>query len=61
MAQWMVRLQGQSADLQEFPDMFRSARLNVKEEEGDYYLRSSDFDVLRNDQEVGRRLQSCFH
>jgi hypothetical protein len=52
MAQWLVRLQGHSADLQDFPDMFRSAQLNVKEEEGDYYLRSSDFDVLPDAQEV---------
>jgi hypothetical protein len=55
MAQWLVRLQGQSADLQEFPDLFRSDALNVKEEGGDYYLRSSDFDVLSDSQEVRER------
>jgi hypothetical protein len=52
MPKWMVRLRGQSADLQEFPDLFRSARLNVREEGGGYYLRSSDFDALSTSQEV---------
>jgi hypothetical protein len=54
--EWMVRLKGSSADLQEFPYMFRSSdRLYVSEEGGHYYLRSSDFDTLSDADEVRAR------
>jgi hypothetical protein len=55
MYEWMVRLEGSAADLQEFPYMFRSDRLNVRKEGGDYYLRSSEFDALSDVDEVRAR------
>ena len=43
----MVRLKGHAFDLEELSDRFTSADRNVtKDEDGYYYMRSSDFDQV---------------
>jgi len=49
MAEWLVEVQGDPADLEELADQFESPRLSVRKEGESYYLRSSeDFDGLSN-------------
>lgn len=56
MPEWSVRLKGHEFDLEELSDHFRSPERNVKkDEDGHYYLRSSDFDSLADDQAVRER------
>lgn len=42
MTEWLVRLQGSDADLQEMSDEFRSPELKVSKEEDGYFLRSTE-------------------
>jgi len=47
MAEWLVEVQGDQAELAELADQFNSARLSVRKEGESYYLRSSeDFEGL---------------
>jgi hypothetical protein len=56
MAEWLVELQGDPAELGELADQFRSSRLNVREEGERYYLRApEEFDGLSDDGEVRAR------
>ena len=53
MAEWLVELQGDPADLEELADQFASPRLSVRKEGESYYLRSSeDFDGLSDASQV---------
>lgn len=56
MPEWSVRLKGHAFDLEELSDHFRSPERNVrKDEDGHYYLRSTDFDSVADDQAVHER------
>jgi hypothetical protein len=56
MTEWLVRLQGHEFDLEELSDRFTSADRNVtKDEDGYYYLRSSDFDQVSDPDAVRER------
>ena len=56
MAEWLVEVQGDPADLEELADQFESPRLSVRKEGESYYLRSSkDFDGLSDASEVRTR------
>jgi hypothetical protein len=58
MAEWLVRLKGHAFDLEELCDHFMSANLNVKkDDDGHYYLRSSDFDQMSEPDAVSERAQ----
>ena len=46
MPEWLVRLKGDELDLGYLPSLLRSAGHTVIEQNGGYYLRSSDFDSL---------------
>jgi hypothetical protein len=47
MAEWLVEVQGDRAELEELANQFNSARLSVRREDESYYLRSSeDFEGL---------------
>ncbi len=52
MPNWLVRLKGEKFDLEDFPSLLRSPELTVIEENGSYYLKSSDFDSLSLADEV---------
>jgi hypothetical protein len=53
MAEWLVEVQGDPADLEELAEQFESPRLSVRKEGESYYLRSSeDFDGLSDASEV---------
>ena len=53
MAEWLVELQGDPADLEELAEQFESPRLSVRKEGESYYLRSSeDFDGLSDASQV---------
>lgn len=56
MAEWLVEVQGDRAELAELADQFDSARLSVRKEGESYYLRSSeDFDGLSDASDVCTR------
>lgn len=56
MPEWMVRLQGHEFDMEELSTHFTSAARNVKrDEDGYYYLRSSDFNKLTDPSAVRER------
>ena len=56
MAEWLVEVQGDPADLEELADQFESPRLSVRKEGESYYLRSSeDFDGLSDANDVCTR------
>ncbi len=55
MPNWLVRLKGEKFDLEDFPSLLRSPELTVIEENGSYYLKSSDFDSLSSADEVRER------
>ena len=52
MPNWLVRLKGEKFDLEDLPSLLRSPELTVIEENGSYYLKSSDFDSLSLADEV---------
>ena len=56
MGEWLVRLEGDKFDLEELVDHFTSADWNVKrDEDGYYYLKSSDFNDMIDSHEVHER------
>jgi hypothetical protein len=56
MAEWLVEVQGDPADLEELAGQFESPRLSVRKEGESYYLRSSaDFDGLSDASDVRTR------
>lgn len=56
MAEWLVELQGHPAELGGLADQFQSPQLNVRKEDGRYYLRSpEDFDELSDANDVRAR------
>lgn len=56
MAEWLVEVQGDPADLEELADQFESPRLSVRKEGESYYLRSpADFDGLSDASDVRTR------
>jgi hypothetical protein len=56
MPEWSIRLTGHAFDLEELSDHFHSPERNVtKDEDGHYYLRSTDFDSMADDQAVHER------
>jgi hypothetical protein len=56
MAEWLVEVQGDLADLEELADQFESPRLSVRKDGESYYLRSSeDFDGLSDASDVRTR------
>lgn len=52
MAKWLVRFKGERFDLEDLPSLLRSPELNITEENGFYYLQSSEFDSLTSSDEV---------
>ena len=52
MKEWLVRIKGDLLDLQELPALFSSPKATVLEEEGTYYLKSTDFNSLIDASEV---------
>ena len=55
MPKWLVRLGGERLDLEDFPSLLCSPEHTVIEEDGSYYLKSSDFDSLGSADEVRER------
>lgn len=56
MPEWSVRLKGHEFDLEELSNHFHSPERNVtKDEDGHYYLRSTDLDSMTDDQAVRER------
>jgi hypothetical protein len=45
MKNWLVRLVGDEFDLQELPELLASPNATVLKEDGQYYLKSTDFDT----------------
>ncbi len=52
MKEWMVQLNGDKWDLNELPKELYSSECSVVEEHGSYYLKSSDFNCLKQPGEV---------
>ncbi|NWF78188.1 MAG: hypothetical protein HXY36_06410 [Chloroflexi bacterium] len=52
MPKWLVRLEGEKFDLEDLPSLLCSPKHTVIEEDGLYYLESSDFDSLGSAYEV---------
>ena len=52
MPKWLVRLEGERFDLEDLPSLLRTSEHTVVEEDGLYYLKSSDFDSLGSADEV---------
>jgi len=52
MPRWLVRLEGEKFDLEDLPSLVCSPEYTVIEEDGLYYLGSSDFDSLGSADEV---------
>lgn len=55
MPNWLVRLKGEKFDLEDLPSLLRSPEYTIIEENGSYYLKSSDFDTLSSADEVRER------
>jgi hypothetical protein len=56
MTQWLATLKGHTFDLEELSDRFASAKCYVKkDDDGYYYLRSSDFDQMSEPDAVHER------
>lgn len=55
MAEWLLRLKGEKFDLEDLPSLLRLPELSVTEDDGFYYLRSSEFDSLNSPGEVCER------
>jgi hypothetical protein len=55
MPKWLVRLGGERLDLEDLPSLLCSPEHTVIEEDGSYYLKSSDFDSLGSADEVRER------
>lgn len=46
MKEWLVRLKGEEFDLQKLPTLLTSPEVTVIEEDGNYYLKSEDFNSM---------------
>ena len=55
MPKWLVRLKGERFDLEDFPKLLRSPEVRVVEENGSFYLQSSEFNSLTSAEEVRER------
>jgi hypothetical protein len=55
MPEWLVRLEGEKFDLEDLPSLLRSPENTVIEEDGSYYLKSSQFKSLGSADEVRER------
>ena len=55
MPKWLVRLKGERFDLEDFPKLLRSPEVRVVEENGSFYLESSEFNSLTLAEEVRER------
>ena len=55
MPKWLVRLKGERFDLEDFPKLLRLAKAKVVEEDGSFYLKSSEFNSLTSAKEVRER------
>jgi hypothetical protein len=55
MTEWLVRLQGEKLDLEEASSHFRGADLEVRQEDGGYYLASTDLRSMTESGEVLKR------
>ncbi|GFO95992.1 hypothetical protein ig2599ANME_0176 [groundwater metagenome] len=55
MPKWLVRLKGERFDLEDFPELLRSPEVRVVEENGSFYLESSEFNSLTSAEEVRER------
>ncbi len=55
MPRWLVRLKGERFDIEDLPEFLRSSELKVVEENGAFYLQSSEFDFLTSPDEVRER------
>ncbi len=55
MPKWLVRLKGERFDLEDFPKLLRSPEVRVVEENGSFYLESSEFNSLTSAEEVRER------
>lgn len=55
MAEWIVRLKGDNSYLQNLSHLFSSPELNIKEENGEFYIRSSGFILLTDAIDVRAR------
>jgi hypothetical protein len=52
MSRWLIKLQGEKLDLEEFPRWFPSGEVYGMEEQGKYYLTGPAFDIAGNPDEV---------
>jgi predicted RNA binding protein YcfA (HicA-like mRNA interferase family) len=50
--EWLVKIKGNVADLEEFYRRLQQPALRVVKENGHYYLKSEDFNLLTDDMEV---------
>lgn len=57
MSEWLVPLEGHKFDLEELPRWFTSPDLEVIEEEGNYYLKSNEFNSFSESSEVRERAE----
>lgn len=55
MPKWLVRIKGDTFDLEDLPALLRSPELTITKENGFYYLESSEFDSLTSADEVRER------
>lgn len=55
MPKWLVRLKGERFDLEDFPKLLRLSEVKVVEEDGLFYLESSEFNSLTSAEEVRER------
>ena len=55
MPKWLVRLKGERFDLEDFPKLLCSPEVRVVEENGSFYLESSEFNSLTLAEEVRER------
>jgi len=55
MPKWLVRLKGERFDLEDFPKLLCSPEVRVVEENGSFYLESSEFNSLTSPKDVLER------
>jgi len=55
MPKWLVRLKGERFDIEDLPKLLRSPEVRVVEENGSFYLESSEFNSLTLAEEVRER------
>jgi len=55
MPKWLIRLKGERFDLEDFPKLLCSPEVKIVEENGSFYLESSEFNSLTLAEEVRER------